>query len=95
MGKRDVPVALGYVFAQLAGAGVGALPLLGWGAMDHCVAFGTTLLGEGYAMQSVLPGEALIMGALIAGLCVFLGFRACVRSPQHCCRLHQRIERNV
>ena len=68
-------LALGYVFAQLAGAIVGALPLRGWGSMGESVAFGATLPGQGYAIRTVLMGEAITTFALIAGLCLFLGFR--------------------
>ena len=49
MGKLDSRIALCYVAAQLAGATVGSLPLLGWGAMGRSVAFGATLPGEGYS----------------------------------------------
>ena len=45
MGKIDLRLALGYVFAQLAGAIVGSLPLRGWGSMGESVAFGATLPG--------------------------------------------------
>ena len=75
MGKLNSRVALSYVFAQLAGASVGALPLLGWGAMGRSVDFGATLPGEGYALAAVLMGEAITTFALIGGLCVCLGFR--------------------
>jgi aquaporin Z len=75
MGKLDSRVALGYVVAQLAGACGGAVPLLAWGDMGRSVAFGATLPGPGYAAWAVLLGEALTTFALIAGLCVFLGFR--------------------
>jgi aquaporin Z len=76
MGKLDLRIALAYVCAQLAGATVGALPLLGWGSMGRSVAFGATLPGGDYGMPTVLMGEASTTFALIAGLCVFLGFRA-------------------
>ena len=75
MGKLNSRIALSYVFAQLAGASVGALPLLAWGAMGRSVAFGATLPGEGYAIAAVLMGEAITTFALIGGLCVCLGFR--------------------
>jgi len=75
MGKLDARVAVGYVLAQLVGACVGALPLLAWGSMGRSVAFGATLPGEGFSMGIVLLGEALTTFALIAGLCIFLGFR--------------------
>ena len=56
MGKLDSRVALSYVLAQLAGATVGCLPLLAWGAMGRSVAFGATLPGEGYALRTRLDG---------------------------------------
>jgi len=73
--KLDSRTALGYILAQLAGATLGALPLLAWGAMGRSVAFGATLPGEGYAIGTVLLGEALTTFAMVAGLTLFLGFR--------------------
>ncbi|KPK04269.1 MAG: hypothetical protein AMS20_08820 [Gemmatimonas sp. SG8_28] len=75
MGKLDVPIALGYVAAQLAGAVIGCVPLLAWGAMGRSVAFGATLPGATYDSLTVLAGEAITTFALITGLCVFLGVR--------------------
>jgi len=75
MHKLDTRTALGYVVAQLAGATVGALPLLAWGSMGRSVLFGATLPGEGYSLGTVLMGEAVTTFALISGLCVFLAFR--------------------
>ena len=74
-GKLDARIAAGYVLAQLAGACVGALPLLAWGAMGRSVAFGATLPGKDLPIGVVLLGEVWTTFALIAGLCVFLGFR--------------------
>jgi aquaporin Z len=73
MGKFRPRMALGYVIAQLAGATLGALPLLAWGAMGRSVAFGATLPGAGYSTWIVLLGEVVATFGLIAGLCVFLG----------------------
>jgi aquaporin Z len=75
MGKLDSRIALGYVLAQLTGASVGVLPLLGWGSMGRSVAFGATLPGKGYTIWTVVMGEVITTFALISGLCVFLGFR--------------------
>jgi aquaporin Z len=75
MGKLDLQTTLGYVIAQLSGAILGALPLFAWGSMGRSVAFGATLPGEGYAIQTVLLGEVITTFAMVAGLCVFLGFR--------------------
>ena len=75
MGKLDTRNALGYVLAQLIGATIGSLPLLLWGSMGRSVAFGATLPGEGYTAEAVLMGEVITTFALIAGLCIFLGFR--------------------
>ena len=75
MGKLDAQTVFGYVLAQLAGASLGALPLLAWGSMGRSVAFGATLPGEGYSIGTVLLGEVVTTFAMVAGLCVFLGFR--------------------
>lgn len=75
MGKLDARIGLFYVLAQLIGAILGSFPLLAWGAMGQSVAFGATLPGQGYANHTVLLGEVITTFALIAGLCVFLGFR--------------------
>ena len=75
MGKIDLRLALGYIVSQLVGAIVGALPLRGWGSMGESIAFGKALPGQGYAIRTVLMGEAATTFALIAGLCLFLGFR--------------------
>jgi aquaporin Z len=75
MKKLDSRTALSYVFAQLIGACVGCLPLLAWGSMGGSVAFGATVPGEGYTTLTVLMGEAVTTFALVAGLCLFIGFR--------------------
>jgi aquaporin Z len=73
--KLDARAALGYIVAQLVGACLGALPLLAWGSMGRSVAFGATLPGDGYSTSMVVMGEAATTFALVATLCVFLGFR--------------------
>jgi aquaporin Z len=75
MKKFHARVAIGYVAAQLAGATLGSLPLLAWGAMGRSISFGATLPGAGYATSMVLLGEVLTTFGLIAGLCIFLGTR--------------------
>lgn len=75
MGKLDGRLALGYVAAQLAGAVLGALPLLAWGPMGRSVAFGATAPGAGYSWSAALVGEVVTTFAMVALLCVFLGFR--------------------
>ena len=75
MGKLKSRTALGYVLAQLIGATIGSLPLLLFGSMGRSVAFGATLPGEGYTTEAVLMGEVITTFGLIAGLCIFLGFR--------------------
>jgi aquaporin Z len=74
MGKLDLRTSLGYVVAQLAGAVLGSLPLLAWGAMGQSVAFGATLPGAGYGTGTVLLGEVTTTFAMVTGLCLFLGF---------------------
>jgi aquaporin Z len=75
MGKLEPRVAIGYALAQMAGACLGVLPLLSWGSMGRSVEFGATAPGAGYSTSAALIGEAVTTFALIAGLCVFLGFR--------------------
>ena len=75
MGKLDLPATLGYIAAQMIGAVMGSLPLLLWGAMGKSVAFGATLPGPGFTLPAVFLGEVATTFALIAGLCIFLGFR--------------------
>jgi aquaporin Z len=75
MGKLDLRTTIGYILAQLSGAILGALPLFVWGSMGRSVAFGATLPGEGYTIQTVLLGEVITTFAMVVGLCVFLGFR--------------------
>jgi aquaporin Z len=73
--KLDARATLGYIVAQLLGAFLGSLPLFAWGAMGESVAYGATVPGQGYSTSAVVVGEALTTFALIATLCVFLGFR--------------------
>ena len=75
MGKLDLRTSLGYVVAQLAGAVLGSVPLLAWGAMGRSVAFGATVPGEGYGVGAVMLGEIITTFAMVTLLCVFLGFR--------------------
>jgi aquaporin Z len=75
MGKMQSGLAAGFVVSQFVGATVGALPLLLWGSMGRSVAYGSTLPGQGYSLEMVLLGEVITTFGLVAGLCVFLGFR--------------------
>ncbi len=75
MRKLDARTAVGYIVAQLLGACLGALPLLAWGSMGRSVVFGATIPGEGYSTATVVMGEAVTTFALIATLCVFLGYK--------------------
>jgi aquaporin Z len=75
MGKLKPGTTIGYVAAQLAGAVVGSLPLLLWGSMGRSVAFGASLPGSGVTLSTALLGEVVTTFAMVALLCVFLGFR--------------------
>ena len=75
MRKLDSRAAVGYVVAQLAGACLGALPLLAWGSMGHSVAFGATIPGADHSTAMVVMGEAVTTFGLVATLCICLGFR--------------------
>jgi aquaporin Z len=67
--------AAGYVFAQLAGAIVGCLPLLLWGRLGESVAFGSTAPGPAYPVWLATLGEVVTTFALIILLLVFLGHK--------------------
>src|SRR5262245_46739616 len=71
MRKMDSKTAAGYVLAQLAGAFLGCLPLLLWGAMGRSIDFGATVPGKGYSLEAVVMGEAATTFGLVAGLFVF------------------------
>jgi aquaporin Z len=73
--KIEGRLAITYVLAQLTGAIVGCLPLLLWGQMGWSVAFGATLPGEGYSMQTALVGEVITTFAMVSLLVIFIGFR--------------------
>jgi aquaporin Z len=75
MQKLDARTAIGYMCAQLAGAALGSLPLLAWGAMGRSVDFGATVPGDGYMAMDALLGEVVTTFALVTGLCIFIGFR--------------------
>jgi len=75
MGKLELKLTLVYIFAQLAGAIVGAWPLLLWGSMGRSVAFGATLPGEGFSITTVFLGEVVTTFAMVALLTIFLAFR--------------------
>jgi aquaporin Z len=73
--KIDGWVAVGYIIAQLLGAVAGCLPLLLWGEMGKSVLFGATVPGKNYSIATVVLGEVVTTFLMVAGLCVFLGFR--------------------
>lgn len=73
--KLDPRTAIVYILAQSAGAIMGAMPLIAWGPMGRSVAFGATLPGEGYAIQTVLLGEIITTFIMVSLLVVFIGFR--------------------
>lgn len=75
MGKIDLRTALAYVAAQLVGGVAGALPLLAWGAMGRSTAFGASLPGTGYPIETVFAGEVITTFTMVTLLCLFLGFR--------------------
>jgi aquaporin Z len=68
-------LTLAYIVAQLAGAVVGALPLLLWGRVGASVRFGATVPGSGWSPTAALAGEVVTTFALILGLFLFLGHR--------------------
>jgi aquaporin Z len=68
---RHVP---GYILCQLAGAVIGAVPLLAWGALGWSVAYGATVPGFGDAWA--LAGEVSTTFALVFLLFYFLRHRS-------------------
>jgi len=64
-----------YLAAQLAGAVVGALPLLAWGTWGRSIHFGATVPGPGYGPGLALAGEVATTFAMVLCLQVFLGHR--------------------
>jgi aquaporin Z len=64
-----------YVAAQVAGAGLGALPLLGWGTMGRSVAFGATVPGSGYSVWAAVGGEVVTTFAMVSLMCIFISYR--------------------
>jgi aquaporin Z len=75
LGKLRPRHAVGYVLAQLCGAGFGGLPLLAWGRMGASIAFGATVPGPGYSAVAATLGELATTSALVIALFLFLGHR--------------------
>lgn len=73
--KIDARHALGYMFAQCAGAILGAVPLLLWGTMGRSIAYGATIPGAQYGTTTALAGEIITTLALVVGLFVFIGHK--------------------
>jgi aquaporin Z len=67
--------AIGYVVSQLAGAILGALPLLFWGQTGASVDFGATFPGKDYSTWQAVLGESVTTFALIMGLFFFLSHK--------------------
>jgi aquaporin Z len=76
MGRVNARHAVAYAICQLAGALIGAVPLLAWGTMGRSVAYGATVPGVAYGMTWALIGEAATTFALIFGLFFFLRHRS-------------------
>ena len=74
-GKLNLRTTVGYIIMQLAGAVVGSAPLLLWGSLGKSIAFGATIPSQDYSTSTVLLGEVVTTFALVAALCLFIGFR--------------------
>ncbi len=74
MGRISTATFAVYVVAPLVGAALGALPLLLFGDMGRSVCFGATAPGAGYSMPEALLGEVVTTFAMVALLCLSLGF---------------------
>lgn len=66
------PHGAGYVLAQLAGAALGALPLLAWGRLGRSVDLGATTPGPGIGAGLALGGEAATTFVMLALVLAFL-----------------------
>jgi aquaporin Z len=75
LGKINGTHAATYMVAQFAGAVLGAIPLLLWGAMGKSIEYGAALPGPLYGIWIALTGEIITTFALIIGLFVFLGHK--------------------
>ena len=76
VGRLKARHAAGYVMSQIAGATVGAVPLLAWREMGRSVAYGATLPGAAYGAAWALLGETTTTFALVFGLFLFLRHRS-------------------
>ena len=74
MGKLDLWTSFGYVVAQLAGAILGSLPLLAWGAMGRSVCSAPPFPAK-VQRRGRPVGEVVTTFAMVTLMCVFLGFR--------------------
>ena len=74
-GKLSLRDTIGYIVAQFAGAGVGALPLLLWRQVGKSIGYGGTTPGAGYMVTEALLGEIVTTICLIVGLFTFLGHK--------------------
>ncbi|MEJ2614869.1 MAG: aquaporin [Ignavibacteriaceae bacterium] len=65
--------AAGYIFSQLTGSILGALPLLLWGKTGSSVYYGATFPGSGDTAWTALLGELLTTFAMVLLLFIFVG----------------------
>ena len=72
-GKITFSHAAGYIFAQLTGSVVGALPLFIWGKTGSSIYYGATFPGSGYTAWTALAGEFLTTFTMILLLFIFVG----------------------
>jgi aquaporin Z len=73
-GKMHTGTLFGYIFAQMAGAAAGSVPLLLWGERGRTIQFAMTLPAEGPLLRP-FAGEALSTAVLILYLSIFIGHR--------------------
>jgi aquaporin Z len=65
--------AIGYIFAQLIGGIIGALPLLLWGKLGNSVYYGATYPGNEYTAWTALIGEFGTTFTMVLLLFIFIG----------------------
>jgi aquaporin Z len=73
-GKMSPIHTLGFIVSQMAGAAVGAIPLLLWGKQGASVGYGNTIPPEG-GLVAAFVGETVTSFLLIAGIFFFVGHR--------------------
>lgn len=71
-GKMKTLAFIGYVFAQMIGAALGAIPLLLWGNQGKSILYGATVAGPA-GISAAFWGEVFTTIGLVATIFIFVG----------------------